>query len=59
MMKLNKFADRNGFDGIRDAAKIGKLDQYNPPAQFINDSANLPFGKMRCRNGFQCCYNVK
>jgi len=59
MVKLNKLADWNGFEGIRYAAKISELDQHDILTQFINDGANLPFGKMRCRNIFQCCNNIK
>ena len=39
MAKLDKRVDREGFNGVRDAAKIGKLDQHKLAIQFIDDGA--------------------
>ena len=43
MAKRNEFAGWNGFQGIRCPAKIGKFDQRDILAQFIDDRANLSF----------------
>ena len=59
MVKLYKLANGNGFDGVRNAAKIGKFDQYNTLGQFIDDRAHLTFGEARCRQRFQRCNNIK
>ncbi len=52
MAKLDKLADRNGFDGIRYAVKVSEFDQHDFIAQLIHNSANLSFGEVRCRNIF-------
>ena len=44
MTKLDEFADRNRFNGISHAPKIGELDQHDIIVQFIHDGANLAFG---------------
>lgn len=59
MAKLNKLVDGNWFEGIRYPAEIGKFDQYDILAQFINDGANLAFGKVRCRIIFQHRNDIK
>ena len=59
MVQSNKLANVDWFDGIRDAAKIGKFDQYKSLAQFINNSANLSLGEVRCRQVFQRRNDIK
>ena len=59
MMKLDKFADRNRFNGISHAPKIGELDQHNIIAQFINNGANLPFGEVNSWKIFQSRNDIK
>lgn len=50
MAKFDKMIDVNGFDGIRDAVKIGEFDQYDLSAQRFDNSADLTFGEVRRRN---------
>ena len=59
MAKLNQLAHWNWFQGICYTAKIGKFDQHDTLDQFIDDSANLPFGKVRRWNIFQCRNDIK
>ena len=59
MAKLHEIADGDGLDGIRYPAKISEFDQHNILVQLINDGANLSFGKVRCRNIFQCRNDIK
>lgn len=59
MAKRDKIADRNGFDGIRDAVKVGEFDQHDFIVQFIDNSAYLPFAEVGCRNILQGCNDIK
>ena len=59
MATLHKLADGDGLEGIRYPAKISEFDQHDILVQPINDGANLPLGKVRCRNIFQCRNDIK